>query len=79
MLWMFERAGKKNKRNKGFQLWQQNNHPIELSSNEMIDQRLNYVHYNPVEAGFVFKPEGWVWSSARQYAGENGDIDLDYL
>ncbi len=63
----------------GFQLWQQNNHPIELSSNEMIDQRLNYVHYNPVEAGFVFKPEDWVWSSTRQYAGENGDIDLDYL
>ena len=27
MIWMFERAGKKNKRNQDFQLWQQHNHP----------------------------------------------------
>lgn len=53
LLWMFERAGKKNKRNNSFQFWQQHNHPIELSTNEMIDQRLEYVHHNPVEAGFV--------------------------
>ncbi|WP_420581474.1 REP-associated tyrosine transposase [Reichenbachiella sp.] len=79
LLWMFERASKKNKRNTNFQFWQQNNHPIELSTNEMIDQRLDYVHNNPVEAGFVFKAEDWVWSSARQYAGENGDIELEYL
>ncbi|MCV9388649.1 transposase [Reichenbachiella ulvae] len=43
LLWMFERAGKKNKRNGDFQLWQQHNHPIELSTNEMIDQRLEYL------------------------------------
>jgi REP element-mobilizing transposase RayT len=29
LMWFFERAGKKNKRNQGFQLWQQHNHPIE--------------------------------------------------
>ena len=72
VLWMFERAGKRNKRNNSFQFWQQHNHPIELSTNEMIDQRLDYVHNNPVEAGFVFKAEDWIWSSARQYAGEKG-------
>lgn len=79
MLWMFKRAGKKNKRNNSFQYWQQHNHPIELSTNEMIDQRLDYVHNNPVESGFVFKAEDWVWSSARQYAGEEGDLMLSYL
>ena len=79
LLWMFERAGKHNKRNNDYQLWQQHNHPIELSTNQMIDQRLAYVHSNPVEAGFVYKPEDWVWSSARQYAGEIGDIQLYYL
>src|ERR1700676_985383 len=31
MLWMMERAGKKNSQNLNFQLWQQDNHPIELS------------------------------------------------
>ena len=53
MLWMFERAGKKNKRNNSFQFWQQHNHPIELSNYEMASQRLQYVHNNPVDAGFV--------------------------
>ena len=73
------KSGKKNKRNGDYQFWQQHNHPIELSTNDMIDQRLDYVHNNPVEAGFVFNPEDWVWSSARQYAGETGEIELSYL
>ena len=79
VLWMLERAGKKNKRNGDYQFWQQHNHPIELSTNDMIDQRLDYVHNNPVEPGFVFNPKDWVWRSARQYAGETGEIELSYL
>ena len=31
LLWMMERAGKKNGNNTNWQLWQQHNHPIELS------------------------------------------------
>ena len=50
LMWMFERAGKKNKRNSNFQFWQQHSHPIDLRTNEMIDQRLAYIHNNPVEA-----------------------------
>jgi hypothetical protein len=76
---MFERAGKKNRRNNSFQFWKQHNHLIELSTNELIDQRLDYIHYNPVEAGFVYKPKDWVGSSARQYAGEIGELDISYV
>ena len=57
MLWIFARAGKKNSNNDDYQFWQQNNHPIELSTNQMIDQRLEYLHMNPVEAGFVSEPD----------------------
>ena len=60
MLAIFNEAGKKNKRNYDFQLWQQHSHPIELSSNEMMDQRLDYIHCNPVKAGFVDLPEDWL-------------------
>ena len=56
MIWMFERAGKKNKRNQDFQLWQQHNHPIQLSTQEMIDQHLDYIHNNPMVGGFVDDP-----------------------
>ncbi len=79
LLWMLERAGKKNKRNGNFQLWQQHNHPIELSTNSMREQRLSYVHNNPVEAGFVLNPEDWIWSSARQYGGKEGDVVLSFI
>ena len=48
------------------------NHPKELSSNEMIEQRLYYTHYNPVESGFVGTPEDYPYSSARDYAEEQG-------
>ncbi len=64
-----KRAGMKNERNKDFQFWQQHNHPIELSTNEMVDQRLDYVHNNPVEAGLVEEAHFWLHSSAGEYSG----------
>ena len=80
MLWMFQRAGIKNERNKDFQFWMQHNHPIELNTYEKTIQRLNYIHQNPVEAGFVEKPEDWLHSSAADYAGlRKGKIELMFL
>jgi putative transposase len=35
----------------------------------MIDQRLDYIHHNPVEAGIVLSPEHYLYSSAINYAG----------
>jgi len=52
---MFECSGKKNGNNTNFQFWQQKNKPIELSDTKMIDQKLNYLHNNPVEEGFVIE------------------------
>src|SRR5207248_2824214 len=69
MLWMFRRAGKRNPNNEIYQFWQQNNQPIELNTNEKIDQRLHYLHYNPVEAGFVDEPWQYPYSSAKDYFG----------
>lgn len=72
LLWMFERAGKKNGNNSDWQLWQQHNHPIALSYTWMMSQRLNYLHMNPVKAGFVLEPEHWKYSSAIDYSGGKG-------
>jgi putative transposase len=55
--------------NSVFQLWRQDNHPIELSTAKMLQQRLDYIHHNPVEAGFVLSPEDYVYSSAKDYYG----------
>ena len=80
LLWMFERAGKKNSNVKHRQFWQQNNHPIEIWSLKVFEQKLSYIHNNPMEAGFVTDPIDWKYSSARNY-GDNDqtiiEIDLN--
>ena len=76
MLWMFEKAGKKNSNVKNRQFWQQNNKPIELWSLKVFEQKLNYIHNNPVISGFVTNPIDWKYSSARNY-GNNDDTILE--
>lgn len=76
LLWLMERAGKSNSQNLDFQLWQQDNHPIELYDFKMLHQKLDYIHNNPIEAGIVEKPEDYLYSSARNYYGLPGLIDI---
>ncbi len=77
--WLLElmgRAGTANSNNSGFQLWQQDNHPIELTTPERKHQRLDYIHRNPVLAGIVEKSEEYTFSSAKDYYGGKGLIEL---
>lgn len=53
MLWLMKRAGEKKSNNKDFQFWQQHNHPMELSTNDILQQKINYIYNNPVESGFL--------------------------
>ncbi|MEJ7736630.1 MAG: transposase [Chitinophagaceae bacterium] len=79
LLWMMEKAGRKNSNNIEFQLWQQDNHPIILNSATITHQKLDYIHNNPVDAGFVEKPEDWLYSSARDYYGLKGLIKISLI
>ena len=74
LMWMFEKAGKKNSNVKNQQFWQQNNKPIELWSLKVFEQKLNYIHNNPVISGFVTDPVDWKYSSARNYATNDRTI-----
>lgn len=78
MLWMFERAGTKNSNVAHRQFWQQHNNPIEIWSLKVFEQKLNYMHNNPVESGFVTDPIDWKYSSARNYGNnDNTIIEID--
>ena len=79
MLWLFKSAGTKNTNNTKYQFWRQDNHPEELISNRFMDQKLQYIHQNPVEAGWVEEPEHYRYSSARNYAGLDGLLKIDFL
>ncbi|MDD7885983.1 transposase [Flavivirga sp. 57AJ16] len=74
LLEQFKKAAKTSSNVKNYQFWRHDNKPIELWSNKVIEQKINYIHQNPVEAGLVYKPEDYVYSSAMDYAGEQGLI-----
>lgn len=79
MLWMFKRAGLKNNNVATMQLWQQDSHPVELWSPEVIDQKIEYIHMNPVVSGFVEEPHYWKYSSAIDYNGRKGLLKISDL
>src|SRR5262249_23474567 len=59
-----------------FQLWQEGSHPQAIQSKDMMRQKLEYMHNNPVERGYVDFPEHWRYSSARNYQGVEGLISV---
>ena len=76
----FELEGKKSTSNFRYKFWQHENHPILLDSTLVFNQRLNYLHSNPVTAGFVTEPWHWKLSSALTYFNnEKGLLDLIIL
>ena len=44
----------------------------------MFDKMLKYIDDNPVLSGFVDKPEDWKYSSARDFCGLKGLINLSF-
>ena len=79
MLYRFEFPGKYDNRVKKYRFWQDKSHPIELTTTEMIEQRMNYIHENPVRAGVVTVAEDYFYSSARNYAGLSSVIEIDLI
>lgn len=67
MLAIFNKMGANNSRNKQDQFWRQDNQPKVLFSQAFTQQKLDYVHNNPVAAGIVERAEEYVYSSARDY------------
>ncbi len=72
LLAAFSKAGKDLKRIKNNKVWKDGNHPKEIETNYFLDQKLNYIHQNPVEAGIVEEAEHYLYSSARDYCGIPG-------
>ncbi|TAE16504.1 MAG: transposase [Bacteroidetes bacterium] len=78
MLWIFKTAGKRNKRNEQYQFWQQENHPIECSTAEVLSTKKKYIHENPLRAGLVRNEWDFVYSSAIDYyLSKNGLLEID--
>jgi len=76
MLMLMKKAGLSNRLNNDWQFWQQHNKPLEIVDDSMFYRAVDYIHHNPVKAGFVENEEDWLYSSARDFKGRKGLIQL---
>ncbi len=76
MLNLFEFSAKKHKRNEQYQVWTHENHAEHIYSNKFMEQKITYIHNNPVRAGIVDKPEDYLYSSARNYAEREAVLEI---
>ncbi|MFY0602260.1 MAG: transposase [Cyclobacteriaceae bacterium] len=75
----FEKAGKELKRISTVKVWQDGNQPKSIESNHFLEQKLDYIHNNPVEDEIVEEAHDYLFSSARDYSGIRGLIDVEIL
>ena len=79
MLDYFQKACEHLKRNQQYKVWQNGYHAEVVETNWFIKQKVNYIHNNPVVEKIVALPEDYYFSSARNYAGLDNDLDVILL
>jgi REP element-mobilizing transposase RayT len=62
----------RHKHDRDYQVWQEGSHPQQINGDDMMWQKLEYIHQNPVKRGYVDEATHWRHSSARNYEGMPG-------
>ena len=68
---------KLHKVDRDFQFWQEGYHPEWIQNDEMMRQKMEYIHQNPVKRGYVDLAEHWRYSSARDFVGLAGLLEIE--
>ena len=80
LLKYFRTVENREERGNTCKIWQSGSHPVLIETGEFFDQKLNYIHNNPVNKGYVENPEHWKFSSARNYIlNDHSIIKIDIL
>ena len=61
------------RRSERSELWQARFFDRALRTVKEYNDKVEYIHLNPVKAGLVRRPEDWPWSSVREYSGSVQD------
>ena len=75
----FAHVGKMHPKNKNYKVWRDKNHAIELFTEKVTWQKLNYIHRNPVVNKIVYNEQDYLFSSARNYYGLPNVLEIDCL
>jgi putative transposase len=76
LLRSFRALKKRHKTESEYQIWEEGSHPEQIQNDAMMLQKLEYTHSNPVKRGYVDEAWHWRYSSARNYEGKQGLIDV---
>ena len=79
MLEYFSKACEHLKKEQKYKVWQNGYHAEPIYSNKFIRQKLDYIHNNPVRDKVVTLPEDYYFSSARNYAGLENELEIVLL
>lgn len=80
--WLMDRCwfrGANDKKISNFKFWQDGSYVEAVTSYEFYRQKLDYIHLNPVRQEIVKRPEEYLYSSACNYAGEKGLLEVFVL
>ncbi len=75
----FSAAAHKNPKIRHYQLWQPGNHPKVIQTLPFLEEKLNYIHQNPVKAMIVSDSTHYLFSSSAAYCGQSSLLDIDLL
>jgi putative transposase len=67
---------KVNKHDRKYQIWKRDSLSIELWTAAVFEQKMNYIHYNPVKSGLCGNPEDYYYSSARYYITGTDNFEI---
>lgn len=79
LLRMFQFHAQQTNQNKDYKIWTGTNHPEEIITENFLRTKPDYIHNNPVKAGWVTEPEDYLYSSASNYITGRGIMEIDYL
>jgi REP element-mobilizing transposase RayT len=65
---------KRHKTQSTYQVWQEGVLPKQIISMEMLRQKVEYIHHNPITRRYVDLPEHWHYSSARNYMHDDHSV-----
>ena len=60
-----------------YQVWEEGYQPKLIQTDAMMISKIKYIHQNPVKRGYVDEERHWRYSSARDYVGEKGLIEIE--
>ena len=76
LLEFFSKACAHLKRDRNYKVWQDGYHAEIANSNKFLKEKIIYIHNNPVKDKIVAYPEDYIFSSARNYALLDNELEI---